>query len=124
MKVIFPWPRIESSSEDGKTHRLESPFPVRLDDKLIIIPKGFESDLDSVPRVPLAYWLVKGRAYKAAWLHDYLYATGAPRKYADEAIRAAMKAEGVHGFWRAWIYGGVRVGGWKAYNEWREYNEG
>jgi hypothetical protein len=123
VKVEFPWPRVTASSEDGKSYRLEHPFPVRIDGILIVIPKGFESDLDSVPRLPLAYWLMKGRAFKSAWLHDFLYATGAPRKYADEAIKAGMEAEKVGAVYRTFIYGGVRAGGWKAYNEWREYNE-
>ena len=40
---------------------------------LIVIPGGYETDLESVPRqLFLAYWLIKGRFPRGASLHDYL----------------------------------------------------
>lgn len=39
----------------------------------IIIPKGFQTDLASVPRIPFIYDIWGDRAYREAVLHDYLY---------------------------------------------------
>src|SRR6185436_10791157 len=41
---------------------------------LLTIPVGFETDLASVPRVPIAWLLAGGVANGPAVVHDYLYA--------------------------------------------------
>jgi hypothetical protein len=99
------------------TWKLYNPFVVRIDGEPYVVPADSETDLDSIPRMPLAYWLAKGRAIKSAVLHDHLYAIQEPRKWADRVLLEAMKVEGVHPVMRELIYAGVRVGGWKAYSE-------
>ena len=116
MKVVFlNRPALEPI--DGDRWRLFSPFAVSIDGTYYEVPGGFQSDLDSVPRLPFAYWLAKGRARLSAILHDWLYSIKAPRKWADEVLYAAMEAEGVKQPFRSMIYAGVRAGGWYAYSQ-------
>ena len=79
------------------------------------VPAGFSTDLDSVPRIPLVYAYLKGRATKAAVIHDWLYHNKHPRKAADKVFLAAMKDEGIGMVRRNAIYRGVRLFGWLAY---------
>ena len=37
------------------------------------MPAGFVTDLASVPRLPLAWWVAGGRAARPAVLHDWCY---------------------------------------------------
>jgi hypothetical protein len=79
---------------------------------VITVPAGFRTDLASVPRLPLIYWLCGGRANKPATLHDYLYSTGlVPRAIADAIFLEAMAAVGVPRVYRLLMWAGVRVGG-------------
>jgi hypothetical protein len=120
LDVLFITDRVHFSSENGTTFRLEQPLIVKLEGKTFTVPALFETDLDSVPRLPLAYWLVKGRAFKSAILHDFLYHEGYPREFCDDVMYGAMVAEGVPEHFRGLIYAGVRAGGWAAYNKHRE----
>ena len=90
-------------------------FVVQVDAAQIAVPAGYETDLASVPRLPLAYLIAGNRAPKSAVLHDFLYSTRAGRDYADHVFRAAMKAEGVNSFIAQLMYLGVRVGGESRY---------
>lgn len=80
--------------------------------RTITVPAGFQTDLASVPRLPVVYWLTGGTSNKAAVVHDYLYSTGlVPRAVADAVLREASQVTGVPG-WRRWVmWAGVRVGG-------------
>jgi hypothetical protein len=82
-----------------------------------VIPKGRITDLDSVPRLPFVYWLLKGRARIAACVHDDLYKTQAGKELSDEAFRAAMVTERVKNPWRHWIYLGPKLLGQKSYDD-------
>jgi hypothetical protein len=82
------------------------------------VPAGYVSDLDTVPRWPLVYWLAKGRTVKAAVVHDWLcdtlrLAPDAPgqitRAEADRIFLDAMADEGVPGWQRRIIYAAVRA---------------
>lgn len=91
---------LEYTTEDGWT---------------VEVPSGYSTDLDSVPRIPIAYAWLKGRATKSAVIHDWLYYNKHDRKEADKIFLEAMKAEGVAA-WRRWpIYSAVRAFGWLAY---------
>jgi hypothetical protein len=106
---------------DGDGWRLLADFITRVDEPgvgcyRITVPAGFETDLASVPRLPLAYALFGGRARRSAILHDFLYETQAGKDYADEVFLAAMKAEGV-GLATRWImYWAVRAFGQVVYD--------
>ena len=60
------------------------------------VPAGFVTDLASVPRRPLEWWIAGGRGNDAAVLHDWLYTThavnGKPvtRAQADALLREAL----------------------------------
>lgn len=84
---------------------------------IIIVPKGFQTDLASVPRLPLVYMLCGDTSNEAAAVHDYLYSSHqVQRDMADAVLREASQVTGVPG-WRRWLmWAGVRVGGgshWK-----------
>jgi len=65
---------------------------------IIIVPKGFETDFSSVPRLPLAFWLFGAIGDEEGALHDYLYTDhmtcchGSPidRATADKVLRGAI----------------------------------
>lgn len=92
----------------------------------LTVPAGFETDLDSVPRLPFAHWLLKGRTVEAAIVHDYAYERGEfngkaiTRAQADELFRRLMAEEGVWWWRRALIYRGVRFGGWRPWARYRK----
>ena len=95
---------------------------------VIRVPKGFVTDLASIPR---PFWVLlppDGPWTKAAVIHDFLYYTGGTgvwnhhpsgntrktpytRAEADWILRDAMQDRGVGGFSREIIYLAVRVGG-------------
>jgi len=87
----------------------------------IVIQKGFETDLASVPRMPILYWLWGGRAHYEGVLHDFLYRKNAvpsvKRSVADKVFLEAMKVRGKSRRVRWPMYFGVRIGGWTAYHK-------
>ena len=93
---------------------------------LIIVPREFITDLASVPRLPLAYLIAGDRAPGPAVIHDWLYQHPdfEDRSLADGVINEAMAVnqpelgfEAENGVIRNLIWGGVRLGGWKAWQE-------
>lgn len=85
--------------------------------RIITVPKGFQTNLASVPRVPFIYELVGNTSSKAAVVHDWLYSSyEVPRVMADRILNEASAATGVPA-WRRWVmWAGVRLGGgayWK-----------
>lgn len=82
----------------------------------ITVPKGFATDLASVPRLPGTYLLFAGKARRSAILHDYLYELRYPRAWADAVFRAAMAHE-VGPVSRTLMWLGVRLGGAAYYLE-------
>jgi hypothetical protein len=91
----------------------------------IRVPAEFITDFASVPRTPLAWWLVGDTSHRAAVVHDYLYQhpdTG-NRALADDVFREAMKYDDQdpEPAWRRTLaWAGVRVGGWWAWNRHHE----
>jgi hypothetical protein len=87
----------------------------------LIVPKGFITDLASVPRVPpIVYAAWGNRAHYESVIHDYLYCIGAvPEKEYDEVNKVFLEAMTVRNKpdWIKWaMYAGVCVGGfthWK-----------
>lgn len=75
------------------------------------VPAGFETDLDSIRRIPLVYLVLKSRARVPALMHDYLYQIGVKRRLADDLFLAEMKRQNVQPFYRNLIYWGVRLFG-------------
>lgn len=85
--------------------------------RVIAVPAGFPTDLASVPRLPIVYWLSGGTSTEAAVVHDWLYRSHLlPRDVADAVLREASAVTGVPA-WRRWMmWAGVRAFGgayWK-----------
>lgn len=96
---VMLMPPIESS---GK------PFKAKL-------PHGFETDLDTIPRVPVFYSWLKNRTAAASVWHDFLYKSGYPRDWADAMFLELMRQEGVRRRYRIPIFWGVRIFGYFVY---------
>ena len=99
---------------DNDRWRLCAPLIYESDvaNRIITVPAEFETDLASVPRLPLVYWLCGGRANKPAVVHDFLYSKGiVPREIADAVFLEAMGVVGVPTVYRRLMWAGVRVGG-------------
>lgn len=90
----------------------------------IVVPKGFVTDLASVPW-PASMLIPKsGRFNQSAVLHDFLYSKRGKvnnREYSrakcDLIFLEAMQVLGVHWFKRKIMYRAVRLGGWAAWNK-------
>lgn len=88
----------------------------------IIVSKGLETDLGSIP-----FWLQwifpkDGLAVLAYILHDYLYKIGfkGDRNVCDDLIVEAMEALGVKRWRRVAVRHGLKVGGWYSWNKHRK----
>ena len=86
----------------------------------VIVPRGFITDLASIPRPLRGLLDVTGPSRQPAVLHDYLYcrqadAAGNPvtRRWADDLFRIALAERGVSGPTRNVYWAGVRLGGWR-----------
>jgi len=87
----------------------------------ITVPERFQTDLASVPRVPIAWLLWGDRAHREAVLHDYLYRIDAvPAVGFMEANRLfleAMASRGVPAHIRWPMFAGVVFGGAFSYRK-------
>lgn len=106
---------------DDETWRLLEPlvYYSHILQRSIAAPAGFVTDFASVPRLPFIYWLLGGRASKAAVIHDLLYRRGGgvSRADADSVFVEAMQASG-HAAWRQRLmWRGLRVGGGSSYHK-------
>jgi hypothetical protein len=79
----------------------------------IIVPKHFRTDFASVPRMPLGYWAVGGKADEPAAVHDLLYTTQRfDRELCDKIFEEAIISQGYNARTASIMYAGVRLGGW------------
>ena len=85
----------------------------------IIVPKGFITDLASIPRPLRGIFNVNGKSRAPAVLHDYLYCSQQlkGRKEADGLFLEAMVARGMDPVTRNLMYVAVRSFGWIYYNK-------
>ncbi len=97
---------------------LEDWFYTSLSGARFHVPKGFITDLDSVPRIPVIYALYKGRVRVGGLLHDYLYRIGHDRKEADKLlVEVGQIVDLVEQEYLDNIYAAVRAFGWTRYEE-------
>jgi len=96
-------------------------YKSKLLDTFILIPTGFETDLASVPRVPIVYWFWGGRVHREAVLHDYLFRINSVPvvsfKEANQAFLEAAKSRHKHWLIRYPMYWGVCIGGKSSYHK-------
>ena len=82
---------------------------------VIRVPIGFQTDLASVPRVPIIYEMFGNRAHHESVIHDYLYRKdSAPLVsfgVANKAFKEAMEARGKTRLIVYGMYKGVCSGG-------------
>ena len=116
----FTKPAILQDNGDGKTFTLYEGFEYRLgaleNDIIIRVPKGFVTDLGSIPTI--ASFLVPklGKYNQSCILHDFLYDMVRKDKFsraiADSILLESMEVLEVV-FWRRWlIFAAVRMAGW------------
>jgi hypothetical protein len=137
---------ILSSEEIGtvgsKTiHRVHGPL-MFFDSKgrLWIVSAGFETDLASIPRIPVVWFLWGDRVHREGALHDFAYRQDSyyfiidddgslikvdvqiSRSDADDLLKEAIESQSKSHDAQPWwiskpIWAGVRVGGWYAYHK-------
>jgi len=76
--------------------------------EIIRVPRGFKTDLMSIPRVLWFFFSISSHAH-AAVVHDYLLSHGRKPAEADRIFREALGVLGMKNPLRAIYYGGVRL---------------
>ncbi len=108
--VRSPW-----LAEKSIKVKLYLDFVVRVDDEIIVIPKGYVSDWSSLPRILWWRWPPNySEARHAAVVHDYLYSHlhwHYTKEFADAVLKALMLYDGAPAFTAKTFHLGVRVGG-------------
>jgi len=87
----------------------------------VVVPVGFESDFNSVPR-PLWAWFPPWEYPEAAIIHDWLYQHPGDlqRQHVDAIHRRIMEINGCRGSKRQAAYLGIRLGGWRPWGKYRK----
>lgn len=102
----------------GYDYKTCNALRVKIDGVKYVIPKGFETDLASIPRI---LWPIFAPQYSGfvapSILHDYLYRcnNNIDRKFADEVLYSALITENVSPFTASKFYLGVRLFGERHY---------
>lgn len=119
-----PWWNLKKKWTKPARDYFETLEPLKVvlaDGSSFIIPKGFKTDLASIPRALRSVISVCDSHMVAAVIHDYLYRDKSQafrgRKEADKIFRQIMKDIGVGRIKRNTMYAGVRVGGWGSYQK-------
>lgn len=99
-------------------------FRFSVDDRVFLIRSGTVTDLDSVPRLPVIYWIAKNRARTSSGIHDFLYSIQIGKEYADDAYAAAMITEKVKAPYRGMNYWAVKNFAQPAYDKYAKVVEG
>lgn len=105
----------------GYRTRIGSPFSVSGSGPkghTVMAPRGFITDLASIPRIFRGFISQTGKSRYAAVIHDYLYCDQATtRADADAIFLEALEASGVGWIQRKAMYAAVRAGGWIYWNK-------
>jgi hypothetical protein len=127
MKSQFITDLVISLVDEDKIWLLHEPlvYDSELLDCTVTVPVGFQTDLASVPRVPVLYVKWGNRAHREAVIHDYLYRIDSiPVVTFDQAnnvFKEAMVARGKTKDIYEGMYKGVCLGGKSSYH--RKYVE-
>lgn len=117
---------------DGTKFELDAPYRIFWEEKgshyHITVPKGYITDLSSIPRLARLVIPVLGRQNGPSVIHDYIYEPMNPevtgdghqligwtKTQADKLFLLAMKANGVSWMRRNVMYMAVLLGGWHAW---------
>lgn len=89
----------------------------------VVVPAGFETDLASVPRLPIIYTLWGSRAHREAVVHDYLFRVDSvPLVSFNEAnltLLESMTCLGKPWYIRYPMYWGVCFGSYPFYHKYK-----
>lgn len=97
---------------------LRAPLRWAAPDLTLTIPAGFVTDLASIPHLLRNLLDVDGRSRCPAILHDWLYTCQrTTRAFADQQLRKALVAYGETQATAAVYWAGVRIGGWRPWDE-------
>lgn len=109
---------------DGVHWQLLNPLIIDLGlpnlDDFLEIPVDFVTDFGSIPPW-IPDWIAnpQGKAKRSYAMHDYLYKNQLFTQLVDDALlNEGMIVDGVNWFQRATVYRGIRLGGWKT---WEDY---
>ena len=90
----------------------------------IVVPRGFETDFATLPRIAQGIFGKLGKWNRAAILHDWLYRSGlVNRKEADKYFLFWMQQDGTHWFTARVFYLAVRLFGGRYWHQCEEENE-
>lgn len=100
--------------DNGINYLIDKPLIIAVNDREITIPKGFKTDLASIPR--FFYFLFSPNETETvcpAILHDYLYSCGGwvKRKYADDVLHSFLLERGYPKYKSFLFYFTVRIFG-------------
>jgi hypothetical protein len=84
----------------------------------LIVPRGYITDLASIPRALRSVFDINGALRAPAVLHDWLYSSQRfTRAECDAIFLQAMEARGMDKVERYAVYAGVRTFGWAYWNK-------
>ena len=87
----------------------------------VYIPDGFQTDLASVPRLPIVYAIWGYRAHREAVIHDAMYRIDFPGdvtySVANSVFLEAMESTGKAWYIRWPMYWAVCSGGWTSWHK-------
>lgn len=101
-------------------YRTCEPMRIKIDGDHYVIPKGFKTDLASIPSFLWPFIAPQYTSFVApAILHDYLYNCGnlGSRRWSDEVLYSALLSEGVDQFTSIKFYLAVRLFGSNHFEE-------
>lgn len=88
--------------------------------RMIMVPKGFQTDLASVPRLPIVYGIWGDRAHREAVLHDYLFRVDSDPvcsfMEANDLFLEAMESRGVRKMISYPMYAAVCAAGYSSFH--------
>ena len=118
MTSILSSLKVETLPKSGQWRLTESLFWYHPVTGRNVVPKGFPTDLASIPRFFRRVFNVNGRHREEAVVHDYLYSKKGElgelkltRKQCDQIFHDLMKADGIAAWKRKSMYQAVRYFG-------------
>ena len=119
--VFTNQPILTPSDKDGLWYLVNDLIYQTKAGEIITVPKGFDTDLASIPRIFHSIIPVNGKHRSPAIIHDHLYVVqDRSRSEADAVFLEAMESVGVRWTQRYAMYWAVRVGGWLPWNQRQE----
>lgn len=115
--IVFPDKLVLVYLEDEEW-LVKHPYTCSWDGGAITVPKGFSTDLSSIPRIFRSIIPVVGEQNGPSVIHDYCYVTKwRSRKESDRLFYEGCKAAGVHWLRRQILFSAIRLGGWAVWNK-------